>query len=194
MGSRRRTRRWVWAAALVLAAVVMVLLVLAATRGWPGQGVSPEAAAGGVVASTTGAAGDAGGVLPSTDDADDSRVTDALSGADLLPEGSDGADVDALLADAGLSDVAATCERYELPLGVQEAAAQEVERYQGLDAAVLVRAGWLGLLGRTWGCVVAGPGWVDVCVVTQLDDGGSQVCVARMEASEWGQAYGAQAN
>lgn len=187
---RRGNRPW-WA---LVAAAVAVLLVWGVARGWPGRNtpLEPVATTGGA-AETEGIAGNL--ATDGTGEEDSSglpRASELLS-QDLLPESADGRGVDELLADTGLADVLAASERREVMLGVQEAAAQEVERYRGLGTALLVRAGWLDLVGHSWGCVVSGPGWVDVCVVTRVDEDASQVSVARMEVEEWRRAYGEQA-
>ncbi len=71
---------------------------------------------------------------------------------------------------------------------MREAAAELLERYRGQDNAALAHAGWLDLLGRCWACVVAGPDWVDVCLVSGNDDA-SAVQTLRMEVDEWRRAY-----
>lgn len=57
--------------------------------------------------------------------------------------------------------------------------------YRDEGRCVLAQAGYLDLAGRVWSCVVAGDGWVDLCVVRASEDGGSDVSVQRMEASAW---------
>lgn len=42
-----------------------------------------------------------------------------------------------------------------------------VAGYRDEGDCLLRHAGYLDLLGNVWGCVVQGPGWVDVCVVSQ---------------------------
>ncbi len=49
----------------------------------------------------------------------------------------------------------------------------------------LVRSGYLDLLGNVWGCVVQGDGWVEICIIRAQEDGGCNVRVTRMVASEW---------
>lgn len=67
---------------------------------------------------------------------------------------------------------------------VAEVAADVVREYCSRGDCVVARAGCLDLLGRTWGCVMQGAGWVELCVVREVDDGGCVVSVARIEASE----------
>lgn len=77
--------------------------------------------------------------------------------------------------------------------GLEDVARARLESYRD-EGAVLVRAGYVDLLGRTWGCVVALDGGAEACWVTQADGGGpSHVVVARMEGSRWRDDYGAQA-
>ena len=87
------------------------------------------------------------------------------------------------------SEVTAPPQVRETALDVVASAAAELERYRSLENVVLVRAGWLDLLGNTWGCVVSGPGWVELCVVSELEPDTSQVKIVRMEAKQWGRAY-----
>lgn len=77
---------------------------------------------------------------------------------------------------------------WQVKLDVVGCATQVVEGYRQAGA-VLVHAGWVDLLGRVWGCVASGPGWVDVCLVRETDAGSSEVEVARMEVAEWERAY-----
>lgn len=58
-----------------------------------------------------------------------------------------------------------------------------LEGYQEQGSCVLVRAGYLDLLGQVWECTVLGDGWVDVCVVGEEEDG-CLVWRTRMEVSE----------
>ena len=71
---------------------------------------------------------------------------------------------------------------------VAQAASAELERYKSRGDCVLCRAGYLDLLGDVWGCLVQGPGWVEMCVVEEHEDGArSTVRTVRMEEEEWGQ-------
>jgi hypothetical protein len=55
--------------------------------------------------------------------------------------------------------------------------------YRSEGSCVLAHAGYLDLLGCVWGCVVRGDRWVDICVVSQRDDG-CQVDVTRLDVDE----------
>ena len=56
--------------------------------------------------------------------------------------------------------------------------------YRARGDCVVARAGYLDLAGRTWGCVVQGAGWVELCVVREVDEGGSEVVSWRMDADD----------
>lgn len=70
------------------------------------------------------------------------------------------------------------------------AATSLLEEYEQQDGVLLVRSGWVDLLGRVWGCVLMGPGWVDVCLASE-EVGGAQTRIRtlRMEVSEWRDSY-----
>lgn len=71
-------------------------------------------------------------------------------------------------------------ERYPEEAGV--AAQTVLGRYEADGMCLLASAGYLDLFGRVWGCVVEGPGWVDVCVVEETTEGTSVVRTVRMLA------------
>lgn len=98
-------------------------------------------------------------------------------------------DAGGLLPEA-LADAPVERTEREVSGSVQDAARDLLEGYAARGGSVLVRAGWLDLLGRTWGCVVSGAGWVDVCLVTERGEEVSEVLVLRMEGEEWERAYG----
>ena len=80
-------------------------------------------------------------------------------------------------------------------LGVCECAAGLLEERRVRRDCVIARAGYLDLLGRTWGCVLQGNGWVEVCLVTEAPDGrGSSVGVWRMDAADVARETGASAS
>lgn len=72
----------------------------------------------------------------------------------------------------------------EVDLGVVEAAREVLGEYRSQDEAVLAYAGWIDLLGRTWGCVVRGSSWSELCLVCEAGEG-SRVTTVRMEVAEW---------
>ena len=71
---------------------------------------------------------------------------------------------------------------------MQDTAAELVGRYQAQGDAALAHAGWLDMFGRCWGCVVVGPGWVDVCLVSGGDEAATAQTL-RMEVEEWRHVY-----
>ena len=71
-------------------------------------------------------------------------------------------------------------ERYPEEAGVT--AQTVLGRYESDGTCLLASAGYLDLFGRVWGCVVEGPGWVDVCVVEETTEGTSVVRTVRMLA------------
>ena len=72
-------------------------------------------------------------------------------------------------------------ERY--PEEADVAARTVLGRYEADGTCLLASAGYLDLFGRVWGCVVEGPGWVDVCVVEETAEGTSVVRTVRMLAA-----------
>lgn len=78
---------------------------------------------------------------------------------------------------------------YETQEDLTHTATDVVCRYRDEETCVVRSAGYLGLLGNTWSCVMEGPGWVDLCVVLQGEHG-CVVKTARLEASAWKEMYG----
>ena len=77
----------------------------------------------------------------------------------------------ALASDEG-TEVSEERVREALPVAAEEVLAQ----YRANGTCLLMQAGYLDLLGNVWGCVTEGPGWVDVCVVEEVQD---EMCVVR---------------
>lgn len=73
---------------------------------------------------------------------------------------------------------------YETTTDLESTASELVHRYGDEEACVVQCAGYLGLLGTTWACVMEGPGWVDICVVRQQEQG-CVVRTARLTPEEW---------
>ena len=201
MASTRSRRTGPRLAALGLGLVLAVASVgaVVASRGGPGEKPGPQ---GGPEASEPsrdpGARGaEAPGAGTDTGNAGDAPspsgpATDAGSagGAGALGELA-GEEVAASLAE-GLGGMPAARTAREVGRDVPDAAAAELEAYEERGDVVLVQAGYLDLLGNTWGCVVAGPGWAEVCVVTRRAEGGSEVTRLRMEERRWEDAYAAE--
>ena len=64
--------------------------------------------------------------------------------------------------------------------------------YRQRKDRVLVRAGYVDLVGQAWSCVIQGDGWVDICVVRETDVGSSKVSVSRIENSMWEESLNAE--
>lgn len=65
-----------------------------------------------------------------------------------------------------------------------DSAAKVLEDYRDQGDCLLRWAGYLDLFGGAWGCVVEGPGWVDVVIVREKD-GGSEEKVVRLNPRAW---------
>lgn len=70
---------------------------------------------------------------------------------------------------------------YEVSEPLERAASLLVCQYRDLGTCLVLQAGYIDLLGNVWGCVVEGPGWVDVCVVSGGSGDGSIVRIERMD-------------
>lgn len=91
------------------------------------------------------------------------------------------------LVGASLGGLAGAAEAtsYESELGIVEEAARVLEAHESAGDCIVAEAGYLDLSGRTWGCVLQGSGWVEICVVSEQTDGsGSEVGVWRMDADD----------
>ena len=101
-------------------------------------------------------------------------------------DGYDGALPSAVGVDEGVRETAelpsGEVTTYETELELPDASQELVERYRDRGDCLMRQAGYLDLLGDAWSCVVQGPDWVDVCVVSSAaDDAGSVVRVQRLE-------------
>lgn len=56
-------------------------------------------------------------------------------------------------------------------LDVPEASSEVLEGYAARSDCVLRQAAYLGLSGDSWGCVVLGGGWAEICLVVAADEG-----------------------
>ncbi len=70
---------------------------------------------------------------------------------------------------------------YKTAKPLERSASLLVCQYRDLGTCLVLHAGYIDLLGNVWGCVVEGPGWVDVCVVSGESDDGSVVRIERMD-------------
>ena len=103
----------------------------------------------------------------------------------------EGAAADAVLE--GKLDVLAAPEgtrRFEVPSRIDRVASALVGVYRKTHVCLVREAGYLDLLGDVWGCVMEGPGWVDLCLVSASDDEqGSAVSVERTNVLGEGDAH-----
>ena len=115
----------------------------------------------------------------------DARVGSAevgREGSSGVDSGLTGTQVERQLAEfASQNGASLSVERSEEE--VDECAQRLLERYRDDEACLLVSAGYLDLMGRTWGCVLQGPDWVDLCVASAEDDS----CVLRTVRMELGE-------
>lgn len=74
---------------------------------------------------------------------------------------------------------------YESDRTLVEEGEAVLEGYRSRGDCVLAQAGYLDLMGRTWGCVTQGAGWVEVCIVREASDGGGcSVATWRMDSED----------
>lgn len=70
-------------------------------------------------------------------------------------------------------------------VGLRETGERLLGDYASRSDCVLAHAGYLDFYGRTWGCVVLGDGWADVCVVREGGDGNAcETTVLHMDARD----------
>lgn len=172
---RRSPRRRMKVVLLVIFGALLVVLVcgylaLGARGGITGSGSAESAGGGGGLASPIEP-------LPWTGGASSPPLPD---GGDANLGVSSGA---GSLGGLALSAPSSTSVR-EVDLGVVEAAREVLDEYRSQGEVVLAHAGWIDLLGRTWGCVVRGPSWSELCLVCEAGEG-SRVTTVRMEVAEW---------
>ena len=67
---------------------------------------------------------------------------------------------------------------------VAAVASSVLEEYAARRDCALAEAGYLGILGDAWGCVVYGGDWSEVCVVRGSATGESEVLTWRIDAEE----------
>ena len=113
----------------------------------------------------------AGVEAPQGGGADDGRRLDAV-----VEEGSSSYALDLLDG--------AECSRRESDRPLPEEGERVLEGYRLRGDCIVARAGYLDLSGKVWGCVVQGAGWVDLCVIREGDEGGSEVVSWHMDADD----------
>ena len=67
---------------------------------------------------------------------------------------------------------------------VAAVASSVLEEYAARGDCALAEAGYLGILGDAWGCVVYGGDWSEICVVRKSTTGESEVLTWRIDAEE----------
>lgn len=178
--AQRRARVAAWCAAgVLLLALVAGVAAGSGANDVPqrGSGEDARASQGTGASETEGVAGAAG---------NGSSANTGGSGGAPLPEG-EGREVQTcaraedalLLLDACGSKTVSWDEEQEL----ERTASNLLETYRTRGPCVLAQAGYLDLLGNTWGCVIAGDGWVDVCVVRGAQQA-SSVRVMRLDRDQ----------
>lgn len=118
-----------------------------------------------------------------------------MSGRDWLE--SHGVEVDSANNDeklgSGVSAAVSTSSvvTTECALNVCDEGAELLEGYADRGNCVLAQSGYLDLLERSWGCVIQGEGWVDICIVQEGPSGeGSTRSVIHMDASDVAEELG----
>lgn len=161
--------------AVLALAVACVLAVLSAWRGTaspPHDDPSPTLEDVGQTDVDLGRKGEVGsgrsgvgaGPWPDASAADNGSVADALS--------------------TFANERGSTVEEQRVSKALPGAAEDVLGRYRREGTCLVAYAGYLDLLGNAWGCVMEGPGWVDVCVVEEVRGSACVVRSVRMEPSE----------
>lgn len=151
---------------------------LAVSRGGPASALV-LLAAGAMVALVTSTTA-VRGVLDHKDE--------SSQGVDLAPEARDSlealGDSEGLPVARDLLDQAdAVSHKSELVL--EKEASDLLEEYRRRGDCVVAQSGYLDLLGETWGCVMQGEGWVEICLVRRgAEDARSDVAVWHIDAED----------
>lgn len=82
-----------------------------------------------------------------------------------------------------------SAEESNTQMGLADSAAQVLEGYRDRNDCLLRQAGYLDLLGKTWGCVVEGPNWVDVVIVQEREEGSAKR-VVHLDPKAWEKELG----
>lgn len=150
-------------------------------HGGSGAGLSPSAS-GSLAGHSTN--GDASGVDGLSGDGD---APGAYAGGD--GGGTDGGDL-ADVADGGQGRTSGPSGP-EGASAVDEAARSALEGYRDSGEAVLAYAGYLDLFGNVWCCVVEGPGWVELGIVSlDGETGEAGTRTLRLDADAWARELG----
>lgn len=143
---------------------------------------------------------------PIVRDTDQASQTDGIrsgdGGADARVPGREVSDLSVCREQGRLSSTRGTplgtVATWEVSVPFEECAASIVSQYRDAGEVSLEHDGYIDLLGRVWGCVVAHPddGWSEVVIVRDgglngwygEDDGDDSTCtvvVVRLDGSSW---------
>ena len=203
MSTRGRTYLLPVALMCVCAALALVLgLGLGSGSGDGDQASQASVSADGIGGSASGAEDegasgqdDGSGDDPDAGASDSASASGGSSGGDEedgASGGADATDADVTVenvtefvdddAAAVLSSGEASSYHSDSPL--VEEATEVLEAYEEQGDCIVAKAGYLDFLGGTWGCVLQGSDWVDICVVSEDDDGeGCVVYVWHLDAA-----------
>lgn len=113
---------------------------------------------------------------PASESQDEGQVEDlgpgSLIGDSNLQSIPVGRQLDEMARDTGGSVQVTQTEE-----GLTDSAEQLILSYRDERTCLLRSAGFLDLRGHVWGCVIEGPGWVDICV---LEEGQGMTCTKRV--------------
>lgn len=178
----RRRARW-----LLLAAGCLFLALLMGCLMW----ATPPITSSREVLGTARERLKGDGAVDETSAPDDSS-DDVQSDSDVLaPKGSDVSsdrDLERLMQEVPLPEGILSQARPTVTTregDLQQVAVDLLTSYRDAQDCVLASSGYLDLFGSVWGCVVRGGDWVDICVVSEYEEGKAcQVCVLRLERDE----------
>lgn len=207
MSTRGRTYLLPVALMCVCAALALVLgLGLGSGSGDGDQASQAADSADGPEGSSSGAEDEGASEQDDGSDDSDAGASDSASasggssGADVGDGASGGADatdadvtvenVTELLDDDAAAVLSAgEASSYHSDSSLVEEATEVLEAYEEQGDCIVAKAGYLDFLGGTWGCVLQGTDWVDICVVSEDDDGeGCVVYVWHLDAADAAEA------
>lgn len=71
-------------------------------------------------------------------------------------------------------------ERYTVNKSLKATGTELLRHYQNQRNCILLRAGYLDLLGHTWGFAVHGAGWADVCIIETAPHNATDVRIVHL--------------
>lgn len=78
----------------------------------------------------------------------------------------------------------ATSAASKSELALEDECARLLDEYEGRGDCLVAQSGYLDVTGSTWGCVMQGEGWVEICLVQEQTDGTSETVVWHMDTSD----------